>query len=59
VAAAPAAGAASTTAATTLETEPDAPNEPVAEVEEQPSANGDGDWGYTPMSEWGIDGGSE
>jgi ribonuclease G len=54
-----AAGAAATTGATTVETEPEAPTEPVAEPDEQPSANGDGDWGYTPMSEWGIDGGSE
>jgi ribonuclease G len=22
---------------------------------EEPSQNGDGDWGYTPMSQWGID----
>ncbi|MFL5955710.1 MAG: Rne/Rng family ribonuclease [Gaiellaceae bacterium] len=22
---------------------------------EQPSENGDGDWGYTPMSQWGLD----
>jgi ribonuclease G len=57
----PAAGAPATTAATTVETEPEprTPAEPGAEVDEQPSANGDGDWGYTPMSEWGIDGGSE
>ncbi len=41
--------------ATTATTEPEAP----AAEEAEPSANGDGDWGYTPMSEWGIDGGSE
>jgi hypothetical protein len=30
--------------------EPEAAREP-----EPPSENGDGDWGYTPMSEWGMD----
>jgi ribonuclease E len=41
---------------------PEAPvEEPVAEEPdpepkpEEPSQNGDGDWGYTPMSQWGID----
>jgi ribonuclease G len=30
--------------------------EPAAEPKpEDPSQNGDGDWGYTPMSQWGID----
>ena len=35
--------------------------EPVAEEPhedpkpEEASQNGDGDWGYTPMSQWGID----
>jgi predicted RNA-binding protein with TRAM domain len=41
---------------------PEAPiEEPAAEEAtpepkpEEPSQNGDGDWGYTPMSQWGID----
>ena len=42
-------------ATTAAATEPEAP----AVEEAEPSSNGDGDWGYTPMSEWGIDGGSE
>jgi hypothetical protein len=30
--------------------------EPDRETEsKEPSQNGDGDWGYTPMSQWGID----
>jgi ribonuclease E len=33
-----------------------AAEEPAPEQEpEEPSQNGDGDWGYTPMSQWGID----
>ena len=31
----------------------DAP-EPAA-PEPEPAENGDGDWGYTPMSQWGLD----
>jgi ribonuclease G len=50
----PATGA-TATGATTAAAEPEAP----AAEEPQPSPNGDGDWSYTPMSEWGIDGGSE
>jgi ribonuclease G len=41
-----------------LEAPGEAPlEEPAAEEPEpeQPSQNGDGDWGYTPMSQWGID----
>ncbi len=41
---------------------PEAPVEETAAEEpapepkpEEPSQNGDGDWGYTPMSQWGID----
>jgi len=29
--------------------------EPEPEAEEAPSQNGDEDWGYTPMSQWGLD----
>jgi hypothetical protein len=33
-----------------------AADEPAPEPKpEEPSQNGDGDWGYTPMSQWGID----
>ena len=31
------------------------PEPPAPEPESQPSANGDDDWGYTPMSQWGLD----
>ena len=29
--------------------------EPAQEEEETPAGNGDSDWGYTPMSQWGMD----
>ena len=29
--------------------------EPAQEEEETPAGNGDSDWGYTPMSQWGLD----
>jgi hypothetical protein len=32
----------------------DTPPEPVAD-EPSPAENGDEDWGYTPMSQWGLD----
>ena len=60
---APGAGADTETGADTEAA--DAPAEPAVEspaetavaAEREPvQANGDGDWGYTPMSEWGLDG---
>jgi hypothetical protein len=43
--------------------EPEAPAAQEAPTEQpedeadpkDPARNGDGDWGYTPMSQWGID----
>jgi hypothetical protein len=68
-----AAAAAGTSVAATAEAEPQAAepgtNEPAANepAEEQAALNGDErvdenddeNWGYTPMSEWGLDGNSE
>jgi ribonuclease G len=32
------------------------PSEDTARQQPEAESNGDGDWGYTPMSEWGLDG---
>ena len=41
------------TAATATAEAPEAPVAPVEEAPEEPTENGD--WGYTPMSQWGMD----
>jgi hypothetical protein len=30
-------------------------DEPAPAEAEEPSQNGEPDWGYTPMSQWGLD----
>ncbi|HEY6963316.1 MAG TPA: Rne/Rng family ribonuclease [Gaiellaceae bacterium] len=43
------------TATVEAEAEPEPETEPAPAEAPEPSQNGDGDWGYTPMSEWGLD----
>jgi len=62
---APAAAAGVAASAAPAEAEPPQAFEPEEDEQaedeqaEEQAPNGDENWGYTPMSEWGIDGGSE